>query len=922
VTVRVTTLKGAGSGRYYTEQLPSYYLDGGEPTGRWWGRGAVRLGLDGGIDDDAFLAVMAGQDPETGQDLGRRFGDASVRGFDATFSAPKSVSVLFGVGDPQLRREVTGAHDRAVDAVLGWVESQAHTRLRRRGHVVCVDADGILVGVFREHTSRRLDPQLHTHAVIANRVISSDGRWLALDARTVKLDQRTLSGLYHATLRTELTRRLGVRWRRPVNGIAEMQGVDAAVLAEFSQRTGDVKRRVEQKLARFRADLGRGPTRRERWRLEREAAVDSRPGKDHAHSPDWLHRDWRTRLRAFGVEPAELVAGVTGRQRRAIGIDPATAVAMVDQALGALAERQSTWRPAELVRELAAQVPTEVTVDPDQLVGFLQRLADDTVVTRCVDLSPPVPAGVELRRDGRPVTEAAVHRALTTQEILDQEERLVEWADERRRTNDTFSAPRPVAVEGLSAGQAEACTAVCGLAPLELIVGPAGTGKTTALAPAVDELQTQGRVVFGVASTAAAAEVLATETAMTADTLDKLIHEHTRPDRPPGLVFDLPSGSTVIVDEAGTVSTPKLAALARLADQRAWRVVLVGDPRQFSAVGRGGMFAHLIDTYGAIELDQVHRFSNRWEREASLRLRNGDPGVLDEYDRRGRLHDGARHDMETEILDAWSQARSRGEAVALMANTTDTVTRLNQAAQQARIRDGELDPTAPGLDVDGQRLLAGDEVVTRRNDRTLRTDRGVMVKNRDHWTIEEIHVDRSVTLTGRTGTVRTPAGYVSEHVELGYAQTSHATQGRTVDVSLLLVDTTTDSRGIYTPMTRGRLGNHAYVVSNESRTAVDVLAQTIARDWIDQPATTRRIELETRQQDPSMWPSLQTDQHRSRDATPKPGPGREPVRADGAGDNSSAEDRHVDRLVEQQLRAIEQRRIDRNLNRSDHGIGR
>jgi conjugative relaxase-like TrwC/TraI family protein len=123
VTVRVTTLKGESAGTYYTEQLPSYYLDGGESPGRWWGRGAERLGLAGRVVDESFLAVMAGQDPATGSDLGRRFGDTSVRGFDATFSAPKSVSVLFGIGDPQFRREVTEAHDRAVDAVLGWVES-------------------------------------------------------------------------------------------------------------------------------------------------------------------------------------------------------------------------------------------------------------------------------------------------------------------------------------------------------------------------------------------------------------------------------------------------------------------------------------------------------------------------------------------------------------------------------------------------------------------------------------------------------------------------------------------------------------------------------------------------------------------------------------------------------------------------------
>ena len=113
MTVRVTTLKGTEVGRYYTEHLPSYYLDGDEPPGRWRGQGASRLGLTGMVEPEAFLDVMAGCDPATGQDLGRRFGEGSVRGYDATFSAPKSVSVLFGLGDPEIRREVTEAHEAA-----------------------------------------------------------------------------------------------------------------------------------------------------------------------------------------------------------------------------------------------------------------------------------------------------------------------------------------------------------------------------------------------------------------------------------------------------------------------------------------------------------------------------------------------------------------------------------------------------------------------------------------------------------------------------------------------------------------------------------------------------------------------------------------------------------------------------------------
>jgi hypothetical protein len=178
-----------------------------------------------------------------------------------------------------------------------------------------------------------------------------------------------------------------------------------------------------------------------------------------------------------------------------------------------------------------------------------------------------------------------------------------------------------------------------------------------------------------------------------------------------------------------------------------------------------------------------------------------------------------------------------------------------------------------------------------------------------------------VTLTGRTGTVRAPADYAAEHVELGYAQTGHATQGRTVDTGLLLIDTPTDNRGAYTPMTRGRLGNHAYVVTDENQTAVDVLTQTTARDWIDQPATIRRIELENRQQDPPRWPSLQAHH----DPGAEPGrvaePNQEPTHRDGARDDEhDAEERRIRRLIDERLAAIEQRR--RSIGRDQPTIGR
>jgi hypothetical protein len=702
-----------------------------------------------------------------------------------------------------------------------------------------------VVGVFRQHTSRRLDPQLHTHAVIANRVRGPDGRWLALDARPIICDQRTLSALYHAANRAELTRRLGVGWETPENGIAEIVGVPEAIRTEFSRRTSDIERSLGERLERFRDNLDREPSRRERWRLEREAVLVSRPGKPRSPTLTELREEWRQRVEALGLDPSRLVERMLRHQRRLQGIDRHDAERITSQGMEALIQRQSSWRPTELVRELAAAIPTTVTADAKELTGFLETLADGVARTRCADISRPVPDGVPLRRDGRPVTEAAVDQALTTQPILDEEEYLVAWA-RRRLAVDLDRARRQFrSVEGLSPGQAEAVAAVTGPRRLELIVGPAGAGKTTTLATAVSGLNGRGRNVFGVAPTAAAAEVLATETGMAADTLDKLLTEHTLSTRPAHSEYDLPAGTTVIVDEAGTADTPNLAELARLADEHHWRVILVGDPRQFTAVGRGGMFAHLVERFGAVELDQVHRFGHRWEGEASLRLRSGDPGVLTEYERHGRIHNGPFEQMEKDVMTTWKEARDPGGKVALMANTTETVRRLNQLAQQARIDTGELDPSQRGLRVGDQKLLVGDKVVTRRNDRRLRTHLGIMVKNRNHWTITTIHGDGSITVTGTTGKIRLPTNYVASDVELGYAETSHATQGRTVDTALLLIDRPTDSRGVYTPMTRGRETNHVYVVT-DNQTALDVLTRALSRDWIDQPAIARRTQLELR----------------------------------------------------------------------------
>lgn len=866
MTVRVTTLKGTDAGSYYVDALPNYYLNADEPRGHWHGKAAAALGLSGEVADDEFLNLMAGAYPhDASLRLGRAYGENSVRGFDITASAPKSMSVLFAVGSDQVRADVLASHDTGVAAIIQWVQNTAHTRFRIQGEIATVDAEGIVAATFRQHTSRALDPQLHTHIVVPNRVLSPDGRWLALDARTLKLDQRTASAIYHATMRTELTARLGVEFTDVVNGIADIAHFPAEVLAEFSTRTAAIDKRLDHKIDRFVDTFDRDPTPRERWRLEREAVTDSRPAKAKDVNALELHTHWTEQLVELGIGPGQLERFVTGRIAGRALTDRDWEIAC-NGAMKELEETQSSWRPAELSREIARQLPTYTLQNSGEFVDKLEAWTQRTIGEQCVDISRPVPHGGTVRRDGRPFSESAIDRALTTEFVLEQEDDLAAWADRRSVVTGVpnTDAPSRSHVE-LSGPQAQAAAAVAGDADLVMIVGPAGTGKTTALAPAVAQLQADRRVVFGVAPSAAAAQVLTDETGIRADTIDKLLYEHHNPNGPTAR-FNLPPGSTLIVDEAGMVSTSHLAHLTILADQKHWRVALVGDPMQFSAVGRGGMFQHLLNTHGAIELDSVRRFHQPWERQASLQLRRGNPDIIDVYDGHGRIHHGTTTRMDQTAIIDWLTHRDAD--VLLLAPSNETVARLNHTAQQTLITLGLLNGSGLRLKTPtGDRLHVGDEIVTRRNQRTITTTAHHSVKNRDRWTITTIGTDGSIhaNRTGNTAeSVRLPANYVQQHVELGYAQTSHAAQGRTVDHALLVLDSPTNSPGIYVALTRGRHTNTAYVTAPDHPTALDTMKTAVTNQWIDQPARVRQTELATGPRLPGQIPHAEVDRLQQR----------------------------------------------------------
>ena len=287
-----------------------------------------------------------------------------------------------------------------------------------------------------------------------------------------------------------------------------------------------------------------------------------------------------------------------------------------------------------------------------------------------------------------------------------------------------------------------------------------------------------------------------------------------------GARWSLRPGQLVIVDEAslaGTFTLDTIVTQAGLADAK---VLLVGDHGQLSAVDAGGAFALLADRACPARLTSLWRFSHPWEAVASLGLRDGDTGVLEEYVDQDRVHAGAAEAMLEDAYAAWAGDIDGGIDSILIAPDARTVAALNARAHRDRVADGLVAATGVASAA-GEQLGVGDRIVTRRNERTLRplgAGRNAYVRNGDLWIVTQTHPDGSLTATrtrSATGTaamsVLLPAQYVSEDVDLGYASTTHRAQGITVDHAHVLAHPGMARENLYVAMTRGRHANHVYV---------------------------------------------------------------------------------------------------------------
>ena len=912
--------------REMSSPLTQYYTDSGCPPGTWVGTGLMSLNdgrsptlAEGDTVTEEHLARLLGEGvhPITGEKLGKKFpalqppreriaarlarldpgsrGEAreetvqrireeelakkprtAVAGFDLTFSPPKSVSAIWGVADAGTQALIARAHHAAMRDTIALLEDRVAATRVGAGGIAQMPIVGVIATAFDHYDSRAADPQLHTHVVVSNKVQGEDGRWRSLDSRRLHKATVALSASYNAFITDHTARLLGVTWTAVDRGKDrntgwEIEGVPAALIAEFSRRTtggSDGAEGIEQVknrlIEQYVAEHGQQPSAATIAILRQQATLETRPEKV-LHSLAELTADWRARAEVVLGEDATTWAqhlldrGATEARLRAddLGLEQIEDLATV--VLMEVANRRATWGRWNLHAETMRQIMGVRFATIDDRIRVLDQIvahAEAESLRLTPDYDRAIPAHYIEGEGNRfqPVDQIAY----SSQDILDAEQRLLAHS---QQTGGPALTARLVArhtsrkIRGvrLDPDQAVAITRIArsGLS-LDLLVGPAGSGKTTALR-ALHRAWTAayGRdSVIGLAPSAAAAEVLGDSLGVRAENTAKFLYEHHHGR------WNLEAGQLVLVDESSLAGTLALDRIAEHATEVGAKVVLIGDWAQLSAVETGGAFGMLVRHRQSVpELTDVRRFANDWEKSASLGLRHGRTDALDEYQERGRLADGDAEAMLNAIYEAWRSDRDAGLRTLMIAGTGEMVAQLNERARADLIETGQVE--ADGLRLhDGTTAGVGDLVVTRLNDRRLSTGRA-WVKNGDRWQVTHRYDDGSLAVRrlGRGDkphgkALVLPAKYVREELELGYASTVHRAQGASVDTAHALVDPEVSSRELfYVAMTRGKHRNHAYVIVPDPHevephldqpkplTLIDRLAKVLARSDADLSAT-------------------------------------------------------------------------------------
>jgi conjugative relaxase-like TrwC/TraI family protein len=761
----------------------------------------------------------------------------------------------------------------------GYTRTGSHgTRVHGRETGQWHEAD-LAVAYWLQHTSRDGDMQLHVHSQIAHVArTATDGKWRAPDSLGYNEHVGAVAAIVSQHLEEALTARFGLEWIARDDGHGfEIEGISGEMMRVFSSRRESISADLRVRAARFEQRYGRAPSQRELAQLAQASNFATRAAKkEGALDLAQVHAGWADKLaRTLGVSLASVAPSVWHSQGRGAGprmrgaggaVLTGLELARAAQKAVALAQQdKSAWTRADVIKYLGRVLP-RTGMDPAAAAALLEDLADRALASEfepvaCLEAPEPaeVPGGLR-RADGRSVYQRHGGTRYATRAQLAMEERMAAQAGTGgaprlthaeaaralgadparledalagralgvREPHDARDAPDARTGSGLREDQAAAALAVLTDGRLVSVLNaPAGSGKTRVLAEAARIWAARGGEVIGITPSQSARNTLAAGVPVCYNAAQFLGHlPGLRGGRGP---VRIGPGTLLVIDEASMISGPDLADLIAYATAKGAKIILAGDIGQLQAVGNGGGMSLLAQTLGYARLVEPVRFRHTWERQASLRLRDGDISVLAEYDQHGRIIGG---DPE-QIMDAAAAAY-----VALTANGTDTLLmaadharrcELNRRIREDLITLGIVQPGPAVTIADGTRASPGDLILCTRNDRKVEAgEPGRTLANGDLLRIDAITrrgllVRRALDADPATGQRRwTDRHFVFKNhkdAELGYAVTDHAAQGRTVTAGLAVITGTEDRQHDYVAQTRGTDVNVAYVFTASPTTA-------------------------------------------------------------------------------------------------------
>ena len=838
-------------GRTTGSQLGDYYLKDGdriEAPGRW-AAGVEHFGLDlaAPVTREQLRTLMDARRPDTGAEL-RRVGASgeAVAAIDATFSAPKSVSAVWAVGDAQLRAAVEQVHEAAVDLALGYATRQVPMLRRRidRDRVVHEKANGLVATSWRHTTARAVadqvpDPQLHSH-VLLHAAVRRDGRLVAIDSRCWLVHQREVGAAY----RTELARgmsELGFAIRRGTGRggrYFELEGIPQGLIDSWSSRRHEVRAAIEERLAR-EGNLG-GPLSPKQ---ERMMATITRNAKRPVTSRE-LDAQWRRTAQREGITVERVL--VLAHQNRG----PLQAVE-ADAVLDALTEFDATF-PAHDARAVAlersAGVPAEAALRHLQTLraqGEILLLADGSGTTHA-HRGREAAAVAITERLGR-ARAVPIPAAVTLREVKRLDYELGEVGGR------------------LSDEQRAAIELACGDRALVVIEGQAGTGKSTTLTGIARAHQASGRRIIVTSTAGLAAERLANEFSEHGVDCEAYSSVGLAAAIRSGRV-ELTTDMTVIHDEAALASTREQLNVLRAVERSGARLIEVGDPQQNQPVGAGGLWSRIEDATreaGAhVELTRNQRARDPADRRDQARFRGGQvEHAVRGYQERGRIHlEREQPVAEDRALEAADRDRVSGRSTIVIAQTSNShLDELNARAQAIRLQHGELGED--GMAVPGRpyELHGGDLVQIRRT--IADTEQGV-VRNGTAATVADVKPGgRTVELELRDGgrMVLDAEEVAAADVRLAYVQHPFPAQGQTTDTAHLIVGDGATAAGTYVAITRARERTDLYgaeVAEMSADERLVALSERLGRSEAEVPSIQKPVAARERERE-RVWPGRQ-----------------------------------------------------------------